>query len=316
MATTSGSSAFNLQLTDVIEEAYERVGVEVRTGYDVKTARRSLNLLFTDWANRGLNMWTFEQDYIPLVQGQPTYALPDDTVDIIENVIRTNANVTNNQADLTITRISIDTYATLPNKLIQGRPIQVWIQRLTANNQPTSNAISAAIGATDTTIAVNSLVGLPNAGWITLESELIGYNEVQPAANGNPPYLLNCTRGQQSSTAASHALGTPIILSQKNSITVWPTPDAASSYQFVYWRLRRMQDVGNGVNIMDVPFRFINCMVSGLAYYLALKVPDGLNRLQILKQQYEEAWDLASTEDREKASLRFVPQRMYIGGGT
>lgn len=316
MATTSGSSAFNLQLTDVIEEAYERVGVEVRSGYDIRTARRSLNLLFTDWANRGLNMWTFEQDYIPLVQGQPTYALPDDTVDIIENVIRTNANVTNNQADLTITRISIDTYATLPNKLTQGRPIQVWIQRLTANDQPTSNAISAAIGTTDTTIAVNSLIGLPNAGWITLDSELIGYNEVQPAANSNPPYLLNCTRGQQNSTAASHALGAPIILSQKNSITVWPTPDSAASYQFVYWRLRRMQDVGGGVNIMDVPFRFINCMVSGLAYYLALKVPNGLNRLQILKQQYEEAWDLASTEDREKASLRFVPQRMYIGGGT
>jgi hypothetical protein len=313
MSTTSGSSAFNLQLTDVIEEAFERAGVESRTGYDIKTARRSLNLLFTDWANRGINMWTFEQDYIPLIQGQPTYALPDDTVDLIEHVIRTNANSSSNQADLTITRISVSTYATLPNKLIQGRPIQVWIQRLTANNQPTSNAISASIGTTDTTIAVTSLIGIPNAGFITLDSELIGYNEIQPAANGFPPYLLNCTRGQGNTTAASHSLGAPIILSQKNSITVWPTPDSAASYQFVYWRLRRMQDAGNGVNIMDVPFRFVNCMVSGLAYYLALKVPDGLNRIQILKQQYDESWELAATEDREKASVRFVPRRMYIG---
>jgi len=316
MATTSGVSAFNLQLTDVIEEAFERVGVEVRTGYDIRTARRSLNLLFTDWANRGINMWTFEQDYISLVQGQPTYALPDDTVDLLEQVIRTNANSTNNQSDLTITRISVSTYATLPNKLTQGRPIQVWIQRLTAQNQPTSSAIYAAIGATDTSIPVTSVVGIPNAGWITIDSELIGYNEIQIAANGNPAYLLNCTRGQGTTTAASHLLGAPIILSQKNSITVWPTPDSAANYQFVYWRLRRMQDVGAGVNVMDVPFRFVNCMVAGLAYYLALKVPNGLTRIQLLKQQYDEAWELASTEDREKASVRFVPRRMYIGGST
>ena len=130
MANTSGSTGFNLDLTELVEEAFERVGSELRTGYDLKTARRSLNLLFADWANRGVNMWTFEQGTIDLVQGQNTYALPNDTVDLLEHVIRTQANQQSNQADLTITRISVSTYATLPNKLQQARPIQVWVQRM------------------------------------------------------------------------------------------------------------------------------------------------------------------------------------------
>jgi len=315
MAQTSGLSTFNLQLPELVEEAFERCGGESRTGYDIRTARRSLNLLFTDWANRGINMWTFEQDVINLVQGQPTYALPDDTVDLLDHVIRTQQNQPSNQADLTITRISMPTYATIPNKLIQGRPIQVWIQRLTANTQPTAVTVYSAVGTSDTQIAVSSLTGLPNAGFITLDSELIGYNELQPAANGNPAYLLNCTRGQGNTTAATHIAGIAVLLSQKNSITVWPTPDGANTYQFVYWRMRRMQDVGSGTNIMDVPFRFITAMVSGLSYYMALKVPGGLERLPILKSQYDEAWELAAGEDHEKAAVRFVPRRMYIGGG-
>jgi hypothetical protein len=314
MATTSGVSAFTLQLPELIEEAFERCGGELRNGYDVRTARRSLNLLFADWANRGINMWTFEQDVIQLVQGQPTYALPDDTVDLLDHVIRTNYNQPSNQSDLTITRISMPTYATLPNKLTQGRPIQVWIQRLTANTQPTGITIAAAVGTTDTSIAVSTLAGLPNAGFVTIDSELIGYNELQPAANGNPNYILNCTRGQQNTTAATHSAGVALFLTQKNSITVWPTPDGANNYQFVYWRMRRMQDAGSGVNIMDVPFRFITCMVAGLAYYMALKVPNAIQRIEILKAQYDEAWNNAAQEDQEKAAVRFVPRQMYIGG--
>ena len=130
MAYTSGTTAFNLDLTDLVEEAFERAGRELRSGYDLRTARRSLNIMFADWANRGINMWTIEQGVIDLVQGQSTYALPNDTVDLLEHVIRTGANVAATQADLTITRISVSTYATLPNKLQQARPIQVWIQRL------------------------------------------------------------------------------------------------------------------------------------------------------------------------------------------
>ena len=174
--TTSGLATFNLDLNEIVEEAFERAGSELRTGYDLRTARRSLNLLFADWANRGINMWTFEQDVITLVTGQPTYALPDDTIDLLEHVIRTNANQPSNQADLTITRISVSTYATIPNKLIQGRPIQVYIQRLTAQNSVLPGTLQATIGAADTSIPVTSMVGIPNAGFITIGSELIFFN--------------------------------------------------------------------------------------------------------------------------------------------
>jgi len=127
---TSGVANFNLDLSEIVEEAFERCGAELRTGYDLRTARRSLNLLFADWANRGINMFTFEQGTINLVPGTATYNLPTDTVDLLEHVIRTGAGSASNQADLTITRISVSTYATIPNKLQQARPIQIWIERL------------------------------------------------------------------------------------------------------------------------------------------------------------------------------------------
>jgi hypothetical protein len=227
---TSGVANFNLDLSEIVEEAFERAGGELRTGYDLRTARRSLNLLFADWANRGINMWTFEQGTINLIPGQATYNLPTDTVDLLEHVIRTGAGVESTQADLTITRISVSTYATIPNKLQQARPIQIWIERL---DQP--------------------------------------------------------------------------------RVTLWPVPDNSQTYQLVYWRMRRIQNAGDGVNTMDMPFRFIPCMVAGLAYYLALKVPGAIQRLEVLKMQYDEAWTLASGEDQEKAALRFVPRQMYIG---
>jgi len=314
--TTSGLTSFNLDLNDMVEEAFERAGSELRTGYDLRTARRSLNLLFADWANRGVNMWTFEQNTITLVTGQPTYALPDDTVDLLEHVIRTSANVPTNQADLTITRISVSTYATIPNKLIQGRPIQVWVQRLSGGANALTGTVQANITATDTTIPVTSLEGIPTAGFIRIGTELIGYNETSPADGATPAYLYNCTRGQDGTTAAAHSTGAAMSLVQKNSITVWPTPNPGQTYQFVYWRMRRIQDAGGGTKTMDVPFRFVPCLAAGLAYYIALKVPEGLARLDVLKQQYDEAWDRAAGEDQEKAAVRFVPRQMFIGGGT
>ena len=229
---TSGTTAFNMDLTEIVEEAFERAGGELRTGYDLRTASRSLNLMFSQWANKGLNMFTYEEGSIPLVAGTATYNPPADTVDLLEHVIRTGAGNVSTQADLTITRISVSTYATIPNKLTQARPIQVWIERL----------------------------------------------------------------------------DTP-------RITVWPVPDDTQPYTFVYWRLRRMEDAGTGVNTMDMPFRFYEAMTAGLAYHLALKIPNAMDRLPILKQQYDEAWDLASSEDREKAAVRFVPRRMFIGNG-
>ena len=307
MANTSGASVLNLDLLELTEEAFERAGREMRSGYDLKTARRSLNIMFADWANRGINMWTIEQGLIDLVPGQNTYAIPTDTVDLLEHVIRTQANQVANQADLTITRISVSTYATLPNKLQQARPIQVWIQRLNGQISPAST-LASGIGASDTTITVVSAAGLPAAGFIKIDNELINYGYIV----GNT--LYNCFRGQENTTAASHLAAATVYWAQLPCVSVWPTPDASQPYQFVYWRMRRTQDAGGGVNVMDVPFRFIPCMAAGLAYYVAGKIPEGLERLQILKAQYDEAWDLAAGEDHEKAALRFVPRQQFIGG--
>jgi hypothetical protein len=303
---SSGTSAFNLDLTELVEEAFERAGSELRSGYDLKTARRSLNLLFADWANRGVNMWTFEQGTITLTPGLSTYALPVDTVDLLEHVIRTGAGSASTQADLTITRISVSTYATIPNKLQQARPIQIWIQRLDGERSAIGTVLTSAITATDTTITVATTVGLATSGFVIIESEIIYYGSVE----GNQ--LLYCYRGQANTTAASHINGTPVYAQNLPCVTVWPTPDNTTTYQLVYYRMRRIDDAGGGVNTMDVPFRFLPCMVAGLAYYLALKVPNGAMRLDILKAQYDEAWQLAATEDRETAALRFVPRQMFI----
>jgi hypothetical protein len=307
---TSGAAAFNLDLTELVEEAFERAGSEMRTGYDLRTARRSLNLLFADWANRGINMWTFEQGTINLVPGQNNYPLPSDTVDLLEHVIRTGAGSSSTQSDLTITRISVSTYATIPNKLQQARPIQVWIQRLNGQTSAIGTTLTTTITSTDTTLVVTSAVGLPATGFILIGTETIGYGYI----SGNT--LYNCTRGQNNTTAAAHTAGDSVYVQNLPSITVWPTPDNSTTYQFVYWRMRRIDDAGGGVNTMDVPFRFLPCMVAGLAYYLALKVPNGAQRLEILKAQYDEAWEYAATEDREKAADRFVPRQYFIGSGS
>jgi len=307
MAQTSGASSFNLDLTELVEEAFERAGGELRTGYDLRTARRSLNIMFADWANRGINLWTIETGTIDFVQGQNTYALPDDTIDLLEHVIRTGANIAATQADLTITRISVSTYATIPNKITQARPIQVWIQRYNGQTSPTGLTLNGAITSTSTQITLNSVVGLPAAGFVKIENEIINYGYI----DGN--VLYNCFRAQQNTTAASHASGTAVYWQQVPAITVWPTPDNAQQYQFVYWRLRRTQDAGGGVNIMDVPFRFLPCMAAGLSYYIAGKIPTGAERLPFLKTQYDEAWELAAYEDHEKAALRLVPRQTYIG---
>ena len=313
MAVTSGQSGFNLDLTELVEEAFERAGSELRTGYDLKTARRSLNLLFADWANRGINMWTFEQGTITLTQGLNTYAVPTDTVDLLDHVIRTNANILANQADLTITRISVSTYATIPNKLNQARPIQVWYQRLDGQVATTTSTFVSQ-DLTVATITLSSVVGLPAVGYVDIVAsggtETVFYNYI----SGNT--LSNVFRAQNGTTQQTPAAGNPIRVNNVPRVTVWPTPDGSQTYQFVYWRMRRVQDAGGGVNVMDVPFRFVPCMAAGLAYYIALKVPGGMDRLAVLKQQYDEAWMSAADEDQERAALRLVPRQMFIGSGT
>jgi len=236
---TTDTTSFNLDLNNLVEEAFERCGAELRSGYDMRTARRSLNLLTMEWANRGINLWTIEQGQQVLTYQQIAYNLPVDTIDLLDHVIRTGTG--QNQTDINITRISVSTYATIPNKNAEGRPIQVWIQRLT--------------GATNSTGTV-----------------------VYP------------------------------------KIHVWPTPDNSQTYTFVNWRLRRIQDAGNGINGQDIPFRFMPCMVAGLASHLSMKLPNvDPNRIMMLKADYEQQFQLAADEDREKAAIRFVPRQQFIG---
>ena len=304
--TTTGTNAFNLDLNDLVEEAFERAGLELRTGYDMRTARRSLNLLTIEWANRGINLWTIEQGQIPMVTGQAAYPFPVDTIDLLDQVIRTN-NGTSNQIDINITRISESTYSTLPNKLTQGRPIQVWINRQTGQTNPTTAVLTANITSSATTIDVSDATQVASNGFINLDTETIYYANV----SGNQ--LINCARGQNGTTATSHLVTTTVYTSNLPSINVWPTPNSpGSQYMFVYWRLRRLQDAGNGVTEQDIPFRFLPCMVAGLAYYIAMKKPEvDPNRVMALKALYEEQFQLAADEDREKAPIRFVPREMF-----
>ena len=131
--TVSGTKTFELDVAEYIEEAFERCGIEIRTGYDQRTARRSLNLLLAEWANRGLNQWTIDRATITLSAGVTTYPLGETTIDILSAAIRMDQNIGNqNQTDLTIDRISRDQYLNIPNKLTQARPVQFVVERYIA----------------------------------------------------------------------------------------------------------------------------------------------------------------------------------------
>ena len=230
---TSGTAIFNLEFTEIAEEAWERAGREMRSGYDLRTARRSMNLLTIEWQNRGINMWTIEEGTINLNQGTASYNLPADTIDLLEHVVRTGAGSASTQSDLNISRISVSTYSTIPNKLTQGRPIQLYIDR-----------------------------------------------------------------GQEN----------PVV-------TVWPVPDQgtiiAPYYIIKYWRMRRIEDAGSGIQTPDVNFRFLPALVAGLAYYIAQKDPALMPRVPMIQAEYERQFELAGGEDREKAPVRFVPRMYY-----
>lgn len=308
MAKTTGTTAFNLDMNDLIEEAFERCGQELRTGYNFRTARRSLNLLTIEWANRGLNFWTVEQGQIPLVTGQAIYPIPVDTINLLDMVVRQN-NSTTNQTDINISDISESTYMSIPNKLAQGRPIQVWYNRQSGQENVTPVTVTSAISPTDTTITVSNVSALATAGFVKIGTETISYPNVNPVTN----QLLNCARGQNFTTAASHAIGASITVQNLPAINVWPTPNApGNQYMFVYYRMRRIQDAGSGVTVQDIPFRFIPCMVAGLAYLLSMKLP-GIdpNRVMGLKAEYEQQWLLAEAGDRDTSPSRFVPRNMF-----
>jgi len=204
---TSGSRDFDIDAAEIIEEAYERCGLEVRTGYDTKTARRSLNLMFADWANRGLNLWTVTQATQALTSGTATYTFTTAYTDILEVVLRDSSGV-----DRDVSRISRSQYLSIPNKTTTGTPSQFFFNRST----------------------------------------------------------------------------TP-------TLTLWPTPDSSTD-SLVYYYVNRIQDVDTLVNTADTPFRFLPCMVAGLAYYIAMKkAPD---RVQMLKVCMKKSFNVPQTRTK------------------
>ena len=226
---TSNLISFNMDFPEIAEEAWERAGREMRSGYDLRTARRSMNLLTIEWANRGINLWTIKEAEVDLVKGDLDYSLTSHAIDVLEVNLRTDDGVQAKQRDLPLTRTSASVYASIPNKLTQGRPTQVWIDR----------------------------------------------NRSNPVAH------------------------------------VWPVPDKDSTYKIHYFYLKRIEDAGEGAYEADMPFRFLPCLVAGLAYYIAMKTPELADRIPLLKNIYDEQFQLAANEDREKVSARFVPRIGY-----
>lgn len=212
-------------LPELFEEAFERAGLEMRSGYDLKTARRSLNLMTLEWANRGLNLWTIEAGTIPLTAGVGTYTMPSETIDIIEHQLRTGTGTS--QTDTFIERISVSTYAQQTNKNTIGRPTQIFVRRK----------------ATET------------------------------------------------------------------EITLWPIPDTTMPYTLMYYRLKYIDGLSSGIgaDVTTIPPRFVPALVAGLAYYIAAKKPKAQAMVPMLKQAYDEQFALAAEEDRDRASVMFVP---------
>tara|TARA_R100000808_G_C2112613_1_gene126246 strand:- start:60 stop:752 length:693 start_codon:yes stop_codon:yes gene_type:complete len=223
---TSGTYTFDLDLADAMEEAFERAGRELRSGYDYRTARRSLNLLMLEWQNRGLNLWTVRNTTQALTAGTTSYTLSADVLDIVEGYIRTDAGDVTKQFDQAMTRISVSDYSQLSNKLTKSKPLQYYVER-------------------------------------------------------SPTGII---------------------------IHVWPSPDDQATYTFGYYYMQRIEDAGSPAsNNMDVPARFLPCLVAGLAYQISMKFPDSAPRSQFLKADYEEQFTLAADSDRGKASLFISP---------
>ena len=312
MATT-GTSTFNLDLNDLFEEAFERCGKQLRSGYDFRTARRSMNILTIEWANRGINLWTIEQGQIPINinAGQISYPIPVDTIDLLDTVIRTGQG--QNQVDINITRISESTYSAIPTKNAYGRPIQFWIDRQTGEtNTAATTTLSQNASATDTTLYVTSTAGLPSQGYVVIGNEIILYQNIGTSLTSQQNQLLNCYRGMNNTTAATHLSGSNLYQTKLPNVNIWPTGNPGTQYTLIYYRMRRMQDAGDGINTQDIPFRWIPPMVAGLSYLLSMKL-EGVDPQRVLglKAEYEQQLQLASDEDRDKANARFVPRNMF-----
>ena len=279
----SGSVDFEPDVAEYIEEAFERCGLIVSTGYDLKSAKRSLNLLFADWANRGLNRWTIEQVSLPLVT-----SIADYPAGILTMTVAASGSFTVGESITSSTVIAI----TIPSGTF------VATETITGGTSSATTTVTAAVsfGNVRSTIDILSAVVRQNAG--TANQSDIAISRISRDTFINIPSKNTTARPSQFYIDRQI---TPIL-------KLWSTPDS-TNYTLVFDRLVRIDDADNPQNTLGVPFRFYPCLSAGLAYYISLKkAPE---RVQLLKAVYEEEFERAAAEDRDRASLTLTPSRDY-----
>ena len=298
----SGSKNFELDVADYVEEAFERCGLEVRTGYDLKTAKRSLNLMLAEWANRGLNQWTITETSIVTATGVTEYpaglllmvVASDAGFEVSETLTGGTSGAT-----AKITNIPSSSVSDLEaNTLSITIPVGTFVsgEALTGGTSGTSSTLSAAIDFSNAASTIDVLSAV-----ITKDSTDLSIDRVSREAFINIPNKTNSGRITQ--YFLDRQL-TPVF-------KVWPAPNNDTDI-IKFNRLTRMDDADIYTNSLDLPFRFYPCLAAGLAYYIAMKRAP--NRLQMLKSVYEEEFDRAATEDRDRASFTVVPAVNYLRG--
>lgn len=295
---TSGTVDFNLSISEIVEEAYERCGLELRTGYDAKTARRSLNLLFSEWANRGLNLWVVEEVTQTMAQLSSTSAITEYPLGTITLTVAASANfsigetITGSVSGATAKVITKPSATTMTITVPVGTFVST--DDVTGSTSATVSAVTTVPSLTDTQATVDILEAV-----IRRDGSDIVIGRI---SRGDYLAIPDKTSQGRPTQFYVDRLITPIV-------TVWPAPQNSTD-QLIYYRVKRIQDVGTAQNDPDVPFRFLPCLVAGLAYYLAVKRAP--QRIGVLKQMYDEEWQRAAAEDSERVALRLVPTQQSL----
>ena len=295
--TTSSSKDFELDVADYIEEAFERCGLEVRTGYDLKTARRSLNILFADWANRGLNRWTISQETLSLANGISEYPLGTLTLSVASSAsFSVGETITGGTSSATASVTSVPSSTSLAITIPSGTFTSS--ETITGGTSSASTTSSGTVGFSDviSSIDILSAVVRQNDGTSTQTDTSI--------TRVSRDTFLSISNKRSTSTPSQFYVDRQII----PTLRLWPTPNS-SSLKLVFDRLTRIEDADADVNTVDVPFRFYPCLTAGLAYYIAMKkTPE---RVKLLKAVYEEEFERAAAEDRDRSSLSLTPSSTY-----
>ena len=293
---TSGTTSFNLDIDDVIEESYERCGIRNTKGYDLKSSRRSLNLLFSEWGNRGIHLWKVELKSQSLTAGQATYTTPSDCSDVLEAYVSsTGAADTTLATALTTGATSV--VLTDASTFSSSGTIQIEEETITYSGKSSNTLTGASRGQFGSTAAAHTsgTVVQNSSGAVTTSTNDISLSKIDRSAYAGLP-----NKGQTGQPSQYY-----VDRQTRPTISLYLTPDA-NTYTFLkYYYIQRIQDAGAYTNQTDLPYRFLPCMVSGLAFYLSQKYAP--ERVQPLKLLYEDELERALQEDGQRTSLYISP---------